>query len=85
MDRELEEQIDSIIQKATKDLKTRIVRIAIRHQNKLLKNQAREFKTPSAPRRSTQPPVRQITQKTSRKSKDSKYHSDSDTDGYYSE
>jgi hypothetical protein len=45
MERELEEQIDDIIQKANKDLKSRIVRIVSRHQSKLLKEQARELKS----------------------------------------
>lgn len=45
MDRELEDQINDLINKSNKDLKTRIVRIVVRYQNKLLKEQARELKT----------------------------------------
>ena len=96
MDRELEEQIDSIIQKATKDLKTRICRVVVRHQNKLLKDQAREFKTTTgaAPRRVSTAVVPSTSRTSTTKAssgkkssakKDSKYHSDSDSDGYYSE
>ena len=94
MDHELEEQINELITKANKDLKTRIVRIVVRHQNKLLKDQARELKAgSSAPNRKTvdvqQTSGRKSNQKVSSKKssskKDSKYHSDSDSDGYYSD
>jgi hypothetical protein len=45
MDRELEEQIDELINKSTKDLKSKIIRLVVRQQNKLLKEQARELKS----------------------------------------
>jgi hypothetical protein len=85
MDRELEEQIDELIHKATKDLKTRICRVVIRHQNKLLKVQAREFKSKGAPPslRFSKTLKESSNTKNSAK-KDDKYHSDSDSDGYYS-
>jgi hypothetical protein len=101
MDRELEEQIDDLIHKATKDLKTRIVRIVVRHQNKLLKDQARELKAGTSiagtggsrgGRKTTEPVTSggrvsnsKVTSRKSSSKKDSKYHSDSDSDGYYSE
>lgn len=44
MDRDLEEQIDEIIQKTTREFKSKIVKIIIKNQNKLLKDQARELK-----------------------------------------
>ena len=50
MDRDLEEQINDLINKSNKDLKTRIVRIVVRHQNKLLKDQARDLKTNNSSR-----------------------------------
>lgn len=90
MDRELEEQIDELIQKATKDLKTRICRVVIRHQNKLLKDQARELKSGSgtAPSRRGLKGVKESSASSSKTKKavkkDDKYHSDSDSDGYYS-
>lgn len=80
---ELEDQIDTLIQKSNKDLKTRIIRLVIRQQNKLLKDQAREFKTNG---RVVQHKVSTSSKdRKTRKSKDSKYHSDSDSDGYYSD
>jgi hypothetical protein len=97
MDRELEEQIDDLINKSIKDLKTRILRIVVRNQNKLLKDQARELKngtstgtSVASSRKPAEPSnTRKSNQKvtSSRKSstkKDSKY-SDSDSDGYYSD
>lgn len=95
MDRELEEQIDDLIHKATKDLKTRIGRVVSRHQSKLLKDQARELKSgggATTSRKSTTTAstsgrgktVVSSNSKPSKTKKDSKYHSDSDSDGYYS-
>jgi hypothetical protein len=95
MDRELEEQIDDLINKSIKDLKTRILRIMVRNQNKLLKDQARELKngtsTGGTSVASSRKPVehsntRKSKQKvtTSRKSS-TKRDSDSDSDGYYSD
>ena len=92
MDRELEQQIDEIINKATKDLKSRIARIVIRHQNKLLKDQARELKSgvSSLSTRKGKSEASSSNKNTTSKvdkslKKDGKYHNDSDTDGYYSE
>tara|TARA_B110000908_G_C9895384_1_gene288615 strand:+ start:198 stop:500 length:303 start_codon:yes stop_codon:yes gene_type:complete len=100
MDRELDEQIDELIHKATKDLKTRIARVVVRHQNKLLKEQARELKSwggtggrmktaaPSDGKSSggrKSKPTATTSRKSSVSNKDSKYHSDSDSDGYYSD
>lgn len=84
MDRELEDQIDDIINKVTKDLKTRIARIVVRHQTKLLKEKAREFKTSTsvAPRKTSTTISSSGRGKTSKK--DSKY-SDSESDAYYSD
>lgn len=88
MDRELEEQIDELIQKATKELKTRICRVVIRHQNKLLKEQAREFKSigGAVPSRRGRKDVKESSSSKTKKvdKKDDKYYSDSDSDGYYS-
>ena len=90
MDRELEEQIDDLIHKATKDLKTRIVRIVVRNQNKRLKEQARELKNGGATsRKEVRAPSRAApsrpAKKSSSSSSNSRYHSDSDSDNYYSE
>lgn len=96
MDKELEDQIDEIIVKATKDLKTRIARVVIRHQTKLLKDQARDIKSGGAPsgqskgnttrRQDSSSNDRKNTKPppSSKKSskKEDKY--DSDSDGYYS-
>lgn len=95
MDRELEEQIDDLIHKSTKDLKSRICRLVSKHETKLLKQQARDLKSGPAPvtKKQTVPPSRKsdrgdrVTDKgvSSRPvKKDDKYHSDSDSDGYYS-
>tara|TARA_Y100000389_G_scaffold105773_1_gene102659 strand:+ start:1590 stop:1856 length:267 start_codon:yes stop_codon:yes gene_type:complete len=48
MDSELEEKIDTLIQKACKDLKTRIMREVSKSFNKSLKEQARELKSSSS-------------------------------------
>ena len=96
MDRELEQQIDELINKVTKDLKIKILRTVVRHQNKLLKDQARELKTgvssqsaQSARKVKTDSVSSNKNQLSSSKGKstkkDNKYHNDSDTDGYYSE
>lgn len=99
MDRELEQQIDELINKVTKDLKTKILRTVVKHQNKLLKDQARELKTgvsaqsaqsaQSARKVKTDSVSSNKNQLSSSKGKstkkDNKYHNDSDTDGYYSE
>jgi len=45
MDSELEEKIDTLIQKVCKDLKTRIMREVSKSLNKTLKEQARELKS----------------------------------------
>lgn len=86
MDRELEEQIDELIKKATKDLTTRISRVVIRHQNKLLKEKARDIKNGVDNRRCRKEPVTKVysTKEKKHDRKDGKYHSDSDSDGYYS-
>lgn len=97
MDQELEDQIDEILHKATKDIKAKISRVVSKHQNKLLKDQAKELKSGVAP--STRKVAAAPSSGTSRKSskvapaptaskksskKDYKY-SDSDSDGYYSD
>ena len=91
MDRELEQHIDELITKATKDLKTRICRVAIRHQNKLLKEQARDLKACSstASRGRTGTSGRTgTTSKASSSNVENTYTSsknDSDSDRYYSD
>ena len=71
----------------------RIVRIVVRHQNKLLKQQARDLKTgaPTTHRAPTTATAstggsdkRRAPKKASSSKKDTKYYSDSDSDGYYS-
>lgn len=74
MDRELEDQIDTLITKATKDLKTRILRVVTRYNNKVLKQQARELKSSTNKR-----DHKHTNKDTSRSSKNN--HSD----GYYSD
>lgn len=44
MDIELEEQIDELIRKTTKDLKTKVCRLINRYQSKLTKQHTRELK-----------------------------------------
>jgi hypothetical protein len=91
MDRELEEQIDEIIQKVTKDLKIKISRVVVKHQTKILKDQARDLGCiPSRKGKSTVSQTVKNTGKSTRKDdrkddRKDKKNSDSDTDGYYSE
>lgn len=84
MDRELEEQIEDLINKSNKDLKTRIMRIVMRHHNKILKEQVRELKnTGISSHKSTRGRV-VAKEPTTYKKSTSKYHSESESD-YYSE
>ena len=89
MDRELEEQIDELIQKTIKDLKLKMVRIVLKNQNKLLKEQARELKAgPTAPRKSNGDGKKSSTTKessTKKSSSSNKKGNDSDSDRYYSD
>lgn len=83
MDSELEEKIDTLIQKACKDLKTRIMREVSKSLNKSLKEQARELKSNA----STSKNKKQVTTSSGigsgdRKSRKNKDDSDSD---YYDE
>jgi len=87
MDSELEEKIDTLIQKACKDLKTRIMREVSKSFNKSLKEQARELKSNS----STSKNKKQVASSTGRGSsrgsggkKSHKNKDDSDSD-YYDE
>ena len=92
MDRELEEQIDELIQKNSKDLKTKILRIVLRTQNKLLKEQARELKgggtTVRKPVASSVGTRKSSTKESSNKksssTKKDRGESDSESDRYYS-
>ena len=87
MDRELEEQIDDLIHKATKDLKIRILRIVTRGMNKALKDKSRGLKTTGVEitNRKTGRKVenKTISRRTSKK--EERYKSDNDSDGYYSD
>lgn len=88
MDRELEEQIDELIQKSTKDLKTRIVRVVTRSINKALKDHSRELKTVGGGSTTHKTGHKAVAAKaTSRRSskKEERYKSDNDSDGYYSD
>jgi hypothetical protein len=81
MDNDLEEQIDTLIKKATKDLKTRLLRVVGKHQTKLLKEQARDLKNVSTlPKRGRKATVKPVPVKNSRSTK-----YDSDSDEYYSD
>jgi len=82
MDSELEEKIDTLIQKTYKDLKTRIMREVSKSINKSLKEQARDIKSNTTSSKSK----KQVTSSSSggrgKKSSRNKYDSDSD---YYDE
>lgn len=89
MDSELEEKIDTLIQKACKDLKTRIMREVSKSLNKTLKEQARELKSNSSSSKSK----KQVTSSSGsggrgrgggRGKKSSRNKDDSDSD-YYDE
>ena len=84
MDSDLEEKIDTLIQKACKDLKTRIMREVSKSLNKSLKEQARELKSNS----STSKNKKQVSSTSGRgrgiARKSHKNKDDSDSD-YYDE
>lgn len=83
MDSELEEKIDTLIQKACKDLKTRIMREVSKSLTKSLKEQARELKSNT----STSKNKKQVASSSSRGSggrKSYRNKDDSDSD-YYDE
>ena len=85
MDRDLEDRIDILVQKATKDLKTRIVREVTRSMNKALKEQARGLKSSGG---ATSKTVRKATASSSEQSTKSLMSKDkygSDSDDYYSD
>lgn len=74
MDTEIEQQINDLINKSVHELKNRILRIVLRNQNKLLKEQERKIKSEKTSKGNTssKPPV----QKSRQKNKDSDYYSD---------
>ena len=93
MDKELDEQINDVINKATKDLKLKIMRVVTRHQNKLLKEQARALKINGV---SSHKPLRVKSKDAvnkdhvnkeffiSKKKSTNRYHNNSESD-YYSD
>ena len=83
MNSELEEQLDTLIQKTNKDFLARISRIVTRHLNKALKEQARELKSNNGPT-TTRRGKKHVEKASSNRQSRSKY-SDSDSDGYYSD
>lgn len=87
MDSELEDQIDALINKSVKDLRTRIVRVVARHTNKSLKAQARELKKGPTARKGRQVAAgRKGGSTATRKTDPRRYHSDStDSEDYYSD
>ena len=90
MDRELEEQIDEVVNKTIKDLKLKISKLVVKNQNKILKEQAKELKTNGLQTsRKTNPPapVRKNSNKESKRESHKKSYkddSDSDSKGDYS-
>jgi len=84
MDSDLEEKIDTLIQKACKDLKTRIMREVSKSLNKTLKDQARELKSNASSSKSK----KQVTSSSgggrTKGKKSSRNKNDSDSD-YYDE
>jgi len=83
MDRELEEQIDEVVNKTIKDLKLKISKLVVKNQNKILKEQAKELKTNGlqTSRKTNPAPVRKNSNKESnRESHKKSYKDDSDSD-----
>ena len=78
---DLENRIDTLIQKATKDLKTRIVREVNRSINKILKENSRGIKSSDGTTKRGRKADASYTGKSKSRSKD-RYDSDSD---YYSD
>ena len=82
MDREIEEQIDELIQKTTKDLKSKILKIFLKNQTKLIKEHAKDLKSginvrkPSGRKPTSSNEV--STKKSSSFKKDKKNYSDSE-------
>jgi hypothetical protein len=90
-DRELEEQIEELITKATRDLKVRVLRVVAKHTTKLLKEQAREIKgggrtrEPAKSTRDVKGRDRTEREHTTRETRPVKKPQDDDSDEYYSE
>jgi len=85
MNNELEEQIDELFNKTMKDLKSKICRLVIKNQTKLLKEQAKDIKTGLTTRKSVISTLG--TKQTSREQSHKKSHnrkndSDSDSNGF---
>lgn len=85
MDRDLEDKIDILIQKATKDLKTRIVREVTRSVNRTLKEQARDLKSSGGTTSKRGKKATASSSEQSTKSMVSKGKYSSDSDEYYSD
>lgn len=83
MDPELEEQIDEIVQKAMRDLKTKILKVVVKNQTKLAKEHAKELKNNSSTSKQTKPRERspRNTRAPPRKEKEK----EKESDGEYSE
>ena len=85
MDHELEEQINELVSKITKDLQVKIIRLVGKFQNKKLKEQARSLKTNNTVTtkvKHDKPTNKKNDRKTSSKNDDKR---DSDSDSYYSD
>ena len=92
-DRDIEEQIDELITKTTRDLRVKILRLVAKHTTKLLKDQARELRGGGRPRETTTKSTREVKgrdrnerEPAAREKKPVKpVKDDDDSDEYYSE
>ena len=84
MDRELENQIDQIVEKSINDLKIRIYRVYTKHLKKISREHLKELKEASKSGRGST--YRRAPKPVTKPSRNSKYHRESeDSEDYYSE
>jgi hypothetical protein len=88
MNNELEEQIDELFNKTMKDLKSKISRLVIKNQTKVLKEQAKDIKSGLTTRKSlisTLPTKNNSSKESSNKKYHNRKHdrdSESDSNGF---
>lgn len=89
MDKELEEQINVLIEKLTGDFKSKLIKLVLKHESKIVKEHIKEFKQNNGSSSARKPCKRVVGDKGDKKvakgKKNEKYQSESDGSDYYSE
>lgn len=80
MDEELESQIEELLRKTTKDLQAKIMKLTVRHYNKIIKDYERKLRATAPKPRRTQSikdtkPVRDTKRKSKTHDTESDYYS----------